>query len=177
MPLYELDGHKVKTPGEGRFWVAPNASVIGNVELADEVNVWFGAVIRGDNELIRIGARTSIQENCVLHTDPGFPMVIGQDCTIGHLAMLHGCTIGKSVLVGIRAVVLNGARIGEGSIIGAGALVTEGREVPPGSIVLGSPGKVVREAGDADRALIKEGTDFYTQNWRRFARGMRPQAD
>ena len=177
MPLYELDGHQVRTPGVGRFWVAPNASVIGNVELADEVNVWFGAVIRGDNETIRIGARTSIQENCVLHTDPGFPLSIGEDCTIGHLAMLHGCTIGKSVLVGIRAIVLNGARIGEGSIIGAGALVTEGREVPPGSIVLGSPGKVVREARDSDRALIKEGTDFYTQNWRRFARGLKPQAD
>lgn len=176
MPLHELDGHKVSTPGEGRYWVAPNAHVIGRVELAEEVNVWFGAVIRGDNELIRIGARTSIQENCVLHTDPGFPMEIGEDCTIGHLAMLHGCTIGRSVLVGIRAIVLNGARIGEGSIIGAGALVTEGREIPAGSVVLGSPGKVVREVGERDRALIAEGTEFYTQNWRRFARGMKPQA-
>lgn len=176
MPLYELDGHKVTTPGDGRYWVAPNASVIGNVTLAEEVNVWFGAVIRGDNEAITIGARTSIQENCVLHTDPGFPLSIGEDCTIGHLAMLHGCSIGKSVLVGIRAIILNGAKIGEGSIIGAGALVTEGREIPPGSIVLGSPGKVVREATDPDRALIKEGTDFYTQNWRRFARGLKPQS-
>lgn len=175
MPLYELDGHKVVTPGEGRYWVAPNASVIGRVELDVDVSIWFGAVIRGDNELIRIGARTSIQDNCVLHTDPGFPMTIGEDCTIGHLAMLHGCTIGKSVLVGIGAIVLNGARIGEGSIIGAGALVTEGREVPPGSIVLGSPGKVVRQAVEADRALIQEGTDFYTHNQRRFARGMKLQ--
>jgi len=175
MPLYELDGHKVVTPGAGGYWVAPSAAVIGRVELAADVSVWFGAVIRGDNEPISIGARTSIQENCVLHVDPGFPMTIGEDCTIGHLAMLHGCTIGNSVLVGIGAIVLNGARIGEGSIIGAGALVTEGREVPPGSVVFGSPGKVVRQVADADRALIKEGTEFYAQNWRRFARGMKPQ--
>jgi carbonic anhydrase/acetyltransferase-like protein (isoleucine patch superfamily) len=177
VPLYELDGHKVVTPGEGRYWLAPNASVIGQVELAAEVSIWFGAVIRGDNEPIRIGARTSIQDNCVLHVDPGFPMTIGEDCTIGHLAMLHGCTIGNSVLVGIGAIVLNGARIGEGSIIGAGALVTEGREVPPGSVVLGSPGKVVRPVADADRALIQEGTDFYVANQRRFARGMKLQSE
>ena len=176
MPLYELDGHRVVTPGEGRYWVAPNASVIGQVELAADVSVWFGAVIRGDNEPIRIGARTSIQDNCVLHVDTGFPMTIGEDCTIGHLAMLHGCTIGSSVLVGIGAIVLNGAEVGAGSIIGAGALVTEGRQVPPGSVVLGAPGKVVRQAGDTDRALIKEGTDFYTYNQRRFAQGMKLQA-
>lgn len=176
MPLYELDGHKVVTPGEGRYWVAPNASVIGRVELGAEVSIWFGAVVRADNEPIRIGARTSIQDNCVLHVDLGFAMLIGEDCTIGHLAMLHGCTIGNSVLIGIGAIVLNGARIGDGSIIGAGALVTEGREVAPGSVVLGAPGKVVRQVADADRALIQEGTDFYVANQRRFAAGMKLQA-
>lgn len=177
MPLYELDGHKVATPGEGRYWVAPTASVIGRVELAEDVSIWFGAVIRADNEPIRIGARTSIQDNCVLHVDPGFPLTIGEDCTIGHLAMLHGCTIGRSVLVGIGAIVLNGASIGEGSIIGAGALVPEGRQVPPRSVVLGAPGKVVREAGDREQALIQEGTDFYVMNRRRFMQGLKQQSD
>jgi carbonic anhydrase/acetyltransferase-like protein (isoleucine patch superfamily) len=177
MGLYELEGHKVVTPGAGRFWVAPNATVIGRVELAEDVSVWYGAVIRGDNEPIRIGARTSIQENCVLHVDIGFPMTIGEDCTIGHAATLHGCTIGKGVLIGIGAIVLNGAKIGAGSVIGAGALVPEGREISANVVALGSPAKVVREVTAADRVRIAEGVEFYTQNWRRFAQGTRRQTE
>ncbi len=177
MPLYELDGHKVATPGKGRYWVAPNATVIGRVELAEDVSVWFNAVIRGDNEPIRIGARTSIQEGCILHVDPGFPMHIAEDCTIGHLAMLHGCTIGKGALIGIGAIVLNGAKVGEGAVVGAGAVVPEGREIPPNTVALGAPAKVVRSVNEADRQRILEGVEFYTQNWRRFARGMKPQAE
>jgi carbonic anhydrase/acetyltransferase-like protein (isoleucine patch superfamily) len=150
--------------------------VIGRVELAEEVNIWFGTVIRGDNEPIKIGARTNIQENCVLHADIGFPLTLAEDCTVGHLAMLHGCTIGKGALIGIGAIVLNGAKVGEGAVIGAGAIVPEKREIPPNVIVLGSPGKVVREVNDADRQRILEGIEFYAQNWRRYARGMKPQS-
>ena len=177
MPLYELDGHKVVTPGVGRYWVAPTATVIGRVELAEHVSVWFGAVIRGDNELIRIGARTSIQEHCVLHTDLGFPMTIEEDCTIGHLVMLHGCTIGKGALIGIGAIVLNGAKIGAGSAVGAGALVPENKEIPPGVIAMGSPAKVVRSITDVDRQRIQEGVDFYVDNQRRFAERMKLQSE
>lgn len=177
MPLYELDGHKVVTPGSGRCWVAPTATVIGRVELGEDVSVWFGAVIRGDNELIRIGARTSIQEHCVLHTDLGYPMLLAEDCTIGHLAMLHGCTIGKGALIGIGAIVLNGAKIGEGSVIGAGALVPEGKEIPPGVVAMGSPAKVVRAINDVDRQRIQEGVDFYVDNQRRFAERMKLQSE
>lgn len=177
MPLYELDGHKVVTPGSGRYWVAPTATVIGRVELAEDVSVWFGSVIRGDNELIRIGARTSIQEHCVLHTDLGYPMTLEEDCTIGHLAMLHGCTVGKGALIGIGAIVLNGAKVGAGSVVGAGALVPEGKEIPPGVVAMGSPAKVVRPINDLDRQRIQEGVDFYVQNRRRFAERMKLQSE
>lgn len=177
MALYELDGHKVVTPGRGRYWVAPSATVIGRVALAEDVSVWFNAVIRGDNEPISIGARTSIQEGCVLHVDVGFPMEIAEDCTIGHLAMLHGCTIGKGALIGIGAIVLNGAKVGEGAVVGAGAVVPEGREVPPNTVALGSPAKVVREVTPADRQRILEGVEFYTQNWRRYGAAMKLQPE
>jgi carbonic anhydrase/acetyltransferase-like protein (isoleucine patch superfamily) len=118
MALYELDGVGVETPGEGRYWVAPNAVLVGKVFLEEDVSVWFGSVIRGDNEPIRIGARSNVQEACVLHTDPGFPLMIGADCTIGHMVMLHGCTIGRGSIVGIGSIILNGAKIGEECLIG-----------------------------------------------------------
>lgn len=176
MPLYELDGHKVVTPGEGRYYVAPNASVIGRVTLEDDTSVWFNAVIRGDNEPIRIGARTSIQEGSVLHVDPGFPMDVGEECTIGHMVMLHGCTIGNRVLVGMGSIILNGAKIGEGSLIGAGTLIPENKVIPPNSVVLGVPGKVIRETGEKERALLIEGRDMYVANGRRYARGLKLQS-
>jgi len=142
MSLYRLGE---ATPEiDAAAWVAPDANVIGRVRLGARASVWFGATLRGDNEWIEVGAGTNLQENCVCHTDMGFPLTIGRDCTIGHKAMLHGCTIGEASLIGMGATVLNGARIGKNCLIGAGALVTEGREIADGSLVLGAPGKVVR---------------------------------
>ncbi|MGE0769165.1 MAG: gamma carbonic anhydrase family protein [Hyphomicrobiaceae bacterium] len=175
MPLYELDGAKVVTPADGSHWIAPSATVIGRVSLGSDVGVWFGATIRGDNEPIRIGRRTSIQENAVLHVDPGFPMEIGDECTIGHLAMLHGCTLGRGVLIGIGAIVLNGARIGDGAMIGAGALVPPGKEIPPNVVVMGTPGKVVRELTDAERAFNAFGVEDYVGKCRLYRERLKVQ--
>jgi carbonic anhydrase/acetyltransferase-like protein (isoleucine patch superfamily) len=175
MALYEFNGKRVQTPTSGRFWVAENATVLGNVSIEEDASVWFSAVIRGDNEPIVLGARSNIQDGAVLHTDPGFPMTIGADCTIGHMAMLHGCTIGAGSLVGIGAVVLNGAKIGEGSLIGAQALVGEGKEIPPRSLVLGAPGKVVRTLTDEQAALLQRGAKHYVQNWERFKASLKRQ--
>lgn len=167
----------VATPPSGRFWVAHNAVVLGSVSLGEDVGIWFGAVIRGDNDPIRIGNRTNIQDGCVLHADPGFPLDVGADCTVGHMAMLHGCSIGRGCLIGIGAIILNGARIGEGCLIGAGALVPEGREIPPRSVVLGAPGKVMREVTADDLDRIERGTEVYVQKARAMAAGrLRPQS-
>lgn len=144
MTLYTYDGHSPVLPESGDVWIAPGTHVIGRVQLHDAVSVWFGSVIRGDNEPIEIRAGTNLQEQVVVHTDPGFPVVIGENCTIGHKAMIHGCTIGEGTLVGMGATILNGARIGRGCLIGAGALVTEGKEIPDGSLVMGMPGKTIR---------------------------------
>lgn len=175
MPLYTLDGMAVRTPGEGRYWVAPNAVIVGNVTLEEDASVWFGTNIRGDNEPIVIGARSNVQEGCVLHTDPGFPMTIGADCTIGHMVMLHGCTIGTRSLVGIGSIILNGARIGEECLIGANTLIAEGKDIPPRSLVLGSPGKVVRQLADEDVARFVQAAPRYVANWKRFATGLAVQ--
>ncbi|MEZ5855054.1 MAG: gamma carbonic anhydrase family protein [Hyphomicrobiaceae bacterium] len=173
MPICDLDDWKVETPGAGRFWVAPTAHVIGRVHLAEDVSVWFGATIRGDNDVIRIGARTNVQENAVLHVDPGVPLTIGEDVTIGHMAMLHGCTVENRALIGIGAIVLNGAHIGEGAMIGAGALVPPGKKIPPNSVVMGAPAKVVRELTDDERAFNAWGVDDYNKRWKRYAQGLR----
>ncbi len=166
--FYALEGNQPELEGEGHF-VAPNAAVVGNVLLKDKSSVWFNAVIRGDNERITIGERSNIQDGSVLHTDPGYPLTIGADCTIGHKVMLHGCTIGDGTLIGINAVVLNGAKIGSGCLIGANALVTEGMEVPDGSMVLGSPGKIKRTLDDDSRAVLKINSQVYMDNSARFA--------
>lgn len=176
MALFQLDGVRVATPDSGAFWVAPNATLIGRVALEDEASVWFGAVLRGDNELISVGARSNVQDGCVLHTDPGYPLNIGPDCTIGHMVMLHGCTIGRGSLIGIGSIVLNGARIGEHCLIGANTLIPEGKEIPPRSMVLGSPGKVVRELSDADIERFGGAAGRYVKNWKRYAAGLKPQA-
>ena len=176
MPLYELDGIGVETPGEGRYWVAPTAVLIGKVIFEEDASVWFGSVLRGDNEPIRIGARSNVQEGCVLHTDPGFPLTVGADCTIGHMVMLHGCTIGRGSLIGIGSIILNGARIGEECLIGANTLIAEGKEIPPRSMVLGSPGKIIRQLSDEDAARFGGAAGRYVTNWKRFAAGMKPQA-
>ena len=163
------------TPASGRFWVADNAIVAGKVILEDDATIWFNSVLRGDNESITIGARSNVQDGCVLHTDPGFPMVIGADCTIGHMVMLHGCTIGAGSLVGIGAIVLNGAQIGEGCMIGAGSLIAEGKVIPPRSLVMGAPGRVIRQVTDADFERMRRGVDVYVARGRQFAKGLKPQ--
>lgn len=175
MTVYALGGVGVRTPGPGRCWIAPNAVVLGNVVLEDDASVWFGTVIRGDNEEIRIGARSNVQDGCVLHTDPGFPMHIEPDCTIGHMVMLHGCKIGARSLVGIGSIILNGAEIGEGCLIGANTLIPEKKVIPPRSMVLGSPGKIVRELSEADVERLSAAAGRYVENWRRFAAGLAPQ--
>ncbi|MEN9499477.1 MAG: hypothetical protein RIS83_1296 [Pseudomonadota bacterium] len=173
MPIYALDDLKPVTPGADRFWVAPDAHVVGHVFLAEDVGIWFGAVIRGDNEPIRIGARSNIQEGAMLHSDAGFPLTVGADVTVGHHAILHGCTIGDGALIGMGATVMNGARIGAGSIIGAGALVTEGKEIPERSLVVGSPAKAIRTLDAETVSRLLASAAHYVENARRFAKGMR----
>ena len=175
MALYSLDGIAVETPANGQYWVAPSATVLGRVAIEEDASVWFNAVIRGDNELIRIGKGSNVQDGCVLHTDPGFPLTIEEECTIGHMVMLHGCTIKRGSLVGIGAIVLNGAVIGEDCLIGAHALVPEGKVIPPRSLVMGTPGKIVREVTEADIARNRTATEVYQRNWKHFANGLRPQ--
>ena len=175
MALYELDGAGVTTPGEGRYWVAPGANLIGKVVIEEDASVWFGSVVRGDNEPIRIGARSNVQEGCVLHTDPGYPLTIGEDCTIGHMVMLHGCTIGRGSLIGIGSILLNGVKIGEECLVGANTLIPEGKEIPPRSMVLGSPGKIVRQLTSDDVARFGGAAGRYVKNWKRFATGLKPQ--
>ncbi len=176
MALYELDGHRVAVPANGRFWVADNAVVLGKVTIEEDASVWFNSVVRGDNDPIVIGARSNVQDGCVLHADPGFPLTIGSDVTVGHMVMLHGCSIGRGSLIGIGAIVLNGAKIGEECLIGAGALIPEGKEIPARSVVFGSPGKVVREVKDTDLARMKAGVLSYMSRWPSYARSFKPQA-
>lgn len=169
MALYKLGNISPETPGEGACWVAPNASVIGKVKLDREASVWFGAVLRGDNELIHVGERSNVQDGAVCHTDMGYPLTIGADCTIGHQAILHGCTIGDNSLVGMGATILNGAIIGSNCIIGANALVAEGKVIPDNSLVVGVPGKVVKELGPPAAEGITKSAVGYVANWKRFA--------
>ncbi|MCX5481578.1 gamma carbonic anhydrase family protein [Kaistia geumhonensis] len=171
MAVHTLDGVAPRLPAEGRFWIAPDARVIGNVEIGEDVGIWFGAVLRGDNEPIVVGAATNIQEHSVLHTDMGFPLTIGAGCTIGHRAILHGCTVGENSLIGMGAIVLNGARIGANSLVGAGALVPEGKEYPDGSLIIGTPGRVVRTLSDEQIERLSQSARSYVENWKRFARG------
>ena len=170
MPLYALDDQApaVSDP----VFVAPGAHVVGDVALGPDVGVWFGAVIRGDVAPIRIGARTNIQDGAVLHADPGFPLEIGEGCTIGHRAIVHGCTVGDNTLIGMGATVLNGARIGADCLVGAGALVTEGKEFPDGSLIVGAPAKVVRSLDAAAIEGLRQSAERYAANARRFAAGL-----
>ena len=163
MALYELDGMAPELPSDFSF-VAENATVIGKVRIGSDVGIWFNAVLRGDNEMIDVGARTNIQENAVLHTDMGFPLTIGEGCTIGHKAMLHGCTIGENSLVGMGATILNGAVIGKNCLIGAGALVTEGKEIPDNSLVMGAPAKVVRTLDEDAANRLRLSAGHYVEN-------------
>ena len=173
MTLYALDGVSPTLPDDGTAWIAPDASVIGRVVLGRNVGVWFGAVLRGDNEPLSIGDDTNVQELSCCHTDPGFPITIGRGCTIGHKAMLHGCTVGDNALIGMNATVLNGAVIGENAIVGACALVPEGKTIPPNSLAVGVPAKVVRELDEETAAKLRMSAAHYVENARRFADGLR----
>ena len=170
MAIYELDGITPRIADSA--WVADSAQVMGNVELGEQVGVWFGTVIRGDTEVIRIGARSNIQDASVLHADIGKPLTIGEDVTVGHMVMLHGCTIGDGSLIGIGAVVLNGAKIGKGCLVGAGSLVTENKEFPDGSMIMGSPAKVVRQLTEEQIAGLRLGAQGYVGNAKRFREGL-----
>ena len=172
MTLYTLDGVTPRTPGPNRYWVAPNATVIGNVEIGDDASIWFGAVVRGDLDVIRIGAGSNIQDGSVLHTDPGLPLTLGENCTVGHMAMVHGCTVGQGCLIGIGAIVLNGAVIGEQCLVGAGTLVAEGKTFPARSLILGTPGRVVRALTEDDLARMQKTARGYQDRWKRYVAGM-----
>jgi carbonic anhydrase/acetyltransferase-like protein (isoleucine patch superfamily) len=173
MPIYALDDQGPDLPEAGRFWIAPDAHVIGRVRLALDVGIWFGAVLRGDNEWIEIGERSNIQEGAMLHTDHGFPLTVGPDVTVGHHAILHGCTVGAGSLIGMGATVLNGARIGAGCLVGANTLVTEGKAFPDGSLIVGAPAKLVRKLDGASIERLRQSALGYVRNHRRFATGLR----
>jgi carbonic anhydrase/acetyltransferase-like protein (isoleucine patch superfamily) len=173
---YALGDARVSTAGE-QCWIAPTAVVIGKVTLGKDASVWWQSVLRGDNEPISVGAGSNIQEGCVLHTDIGFPLVIGKGVTVGHMVMLHGCTIGDDSLIGIGAVVLNGATIGRNCLIAAGALVPEGKTIPDNSLVMGAPGKVVREVSAEHLARMRESAEQYVDNWQRYRRDLRAESD
>ncbi len=174
MPLYRLGERVPQTPAPENYWVAPDANVIGSVTLGDDVGIWFGATLRGDNEPITVGRGSNIQEGVMVHADPGFPAIIGEGCTIGHHAIIHGCTIGDNSLVGMGATVLNGAKIGKNCLIGANALVTEGKEFPDNSLIVGSPARAIRTLDDTAVEGLKKSAENYVRNWQRFARDLQP---
>lgn len=176
MTLYALGDVSPETPGAGRFWCAPTAAAIGRVRFQEDASLWYGAVARGDNEWITLGERSNVQDGAVLHTDPGCPLTIGADVTVGHQAMLHGCTIGERSLVGIGATVLNNAKIGRNCLIGAHALVTEGKEIPDNSMVLGAPGKITKSLEAEMEEVFLASAAHYVENWRRHASMLRPVA-
>jgi len=171
MALYQLEEHPPQL-AEGA-WVADSAQVMGKVVLAEDASVWFGAILRGDNETLRVGRGSNVQDGAVMHSDPGYPLTLGENVTVGHQAMLHGCTIGDGSLIGIQAVVLNGAKIGKHCLVGAGALVTEGKEFPDGSLIVGSPAKVVRQLTPEQMEGLKRSAEHYVENARRYKNGLR----
>ncbi len=173
MPLYSIDGISPRISNVERIFLASNADVIGNCVLGEDVSIWFGAVLRGDNESITIGDRSNIQDGSVLHTDPGFPLTVGEDCTVGHRAILHGCVIGSCSLIGMGATILNGASIGRFSLVGANALVTEGKIFPDYSLIIGSPAKIIRQLDQESVERIRKSSEHYVSNSRRYIASLR----
>src|SRR3954452_12804630 len=171
MAIYELDSERPDLAD--RCWVAENATVIGRVRLRTDASVWFGSVLRGDNEWIEVGERSQIQDNATLHTDPGFPIAIGADCVIGHNVVLHGCKVGDNSLIGMGAILLNGVRIGRNCLVGAGALVTEGKEFPDHALIVGTPARVVRTLDEKASQMIAGAADIYVRRWQRYAKGLK----
>lgn len=174
MTIYSLADKKPQLPPEGEYWIADSADVVGNVILGAGASVWFGAVLRADNEVMTVGENSNIQDLSVLHSDPGSPLTIGRDVTVGHKVMLHGCTIGDNSLIGIGAVILNRAVIGKNCLIGANTLIPEGKVIPDGSLVMGQPGKVVRELTEAQIAGLTMSAQHYVQNWKRYSQSLLP---
>jgi carbonic anhydrase/acetyltransferase-like protein (isoleucine patch superfamily) len=174
MPLYALGDLRPIVPAAGRYFIAPDAHVIGDVVLGEDVGIWFSAVLRGDAERLTVGAGSNIQEGTMVHADPGFPATIGAGCTIGHHAIIHGCTIGGNSLVGMGAVILNGARIGANCLVGASALVTEGKEFPDGSLIMGSPARAVRSLSEEQIAGLRHSATHYVANFKRFVSDLKP---
>ena len=173
MAIYSLEGAQPDLPSDGRWWIAENASVIGRVRLKTDASVWWGAVLRGDNEWIELGERSQIQDNSTLHTDPGFPMVIGANCVIGHKVMLHGCIVGDNSLIGMGATMLNGSKVGNNSLVGAGALITEGKEFPDNSLIVGAPARVIRTLDETAAKQIAGGADIYVKRWQHYAKNLK----
>ncbi|RWL81537.1 MAG: gamma carbonic anhydrase family protein [Mesorhizobium sp.] len=173
MPVYAIDGKAPEFEDADTNWIAPDATLIGNVRIGRNVGLWSGVAIRGDGELITIGADTNVQEHTIMHTDPGFPLTIGEGCTIGHRALLHGCTVGDNSLIGMGAIVLNGARIGNNSLVGAGALVTENKVFPDNSLIVGSPAKVIRTLDEAAIERLRASAAHYVANAKRFKAGLK----
>jgi len=167
MAIYEIDGTRPTLPESGSYWVADNAQGMGNVVMKENASVWYGAVLRGDNDPITIGENSNIQDGSVLHTDVGCPLTIGRDVTVGHMVMLHGCTIGEETLIGIGSTILNNAKIGKNCIIGAHTLIPEGKVIPDNSLVMGAPGKVVKEISDHQIQVIRMSAVHYVENWKR----------
>jgi carbonic anhydrase/acetyltransferase-like protein (isoleucine patch superfamily) len=174
MSVYNLGDVAPQLPSDGEYWIAPSASVMGNVVLEKNASVWWGATVRGDNDPIVIGENSNIQDGSVLHTDTGAPLTIGKNVTVGHLVMLHGCTIGDNSLVGIGSIILNGAKIGKNCLIGANCLITEGKEIPDNSLVMGAPGKVVREVSPEQVMVLTGSALHYVANWKRYRADLRP---
>ena len=174
MARYELDGQAPELPADGNCYIADTAAVIGKVRLLNGASVWFGAVLRGDNEWIEIGENSNVQDNSTCHTDLGFPLTIGRNCTIGHNVILHGCTIEDDALVGMGSIVMNGARIGRGSIVGAGSVITEGKRFPEHSLIIGSPARVIRALDPEQVAKMGGAAKFYVSNGTRFKKGLKP---
>ena len=173
MAIYELDGQAPELPADGNYFIADTATVIGKVRLLKSASVWFGAVLRGDNEWIEVGENANVQDNSTCHTDLGFPLTIGTRCTIGHNAILHGCTIEDDALVGMGSIIMNGARIGRGSIVGAGAIITEGKQFPEYSLIIGAPARVIRPLKPEQVAALGIDAKFYVANGARFRKGMK----
>lgn len=172
LPIYALDGVRPEFDDEESVWIAPDASVIGRIRVGRNVGIWFGSALRGDNEPIRIGDDSNVQEHTIMHTDPGCPLTIGRGCTIGHRVLLHGCTIGDNTLIGMGAIVLNRAKIGNNCLVGAGALITEGKEFPDNSLIVGVPAKVARPLDDAAIEGLRAAARHYVENARRFKAGL-----
>jgi carbonic anhydrase/acetyltransferase-like protein (isoleucine patch superfamily) len=173
MPIYELDGQAPDLPPRGEYYVADDVVLIGRVRLKAGASIWFGSVLRGDNEWIEVGESANVQENCTLHTDPTFPLSIGAGCTIGHNVVLHGCTIGANSLVGMGAIVLNGAKVGANCLVGAGALITEGKQFADRSLIVGAPARVLRPLDDKMIADVTSAADVYFRRWQRYSKGLK----